>query len=104
MLILDVVPPAHNQPGSLPARPGSYLASSHPAGDILPGQEEAQRRYNERVSTPQTLRTEPEVARFFDGLELVPPGVIYVHAWRPDPGDPVPPGGVSAYGVVARKP
>ena len=34
--------------------PGSYLAISHPARDILPGQEEAQRRYNERVSTPQT--------------------------------------------------
>ena len=83
---------------------GSYLAISHPARDILPGQEEAQRRYNERVSTPQTLRTESEVTRFFDGLELVPPGVVYVHAWRPDPGDPVPPGGVSAYGGVARKP
>ena len=83
---------------------GSYLAISHPALDIAPGQTEAQRRYNERVSTPQTLRTEPEVARFFDGLELVPPGVAYVHAWRPDPGDQVPPGGVSAYGGVGRKP
>jgi len=82
---------------------GSYLALSHPALDIAPGQEEAQRRYNERVSTPQTLRTEPEVARFFDGLELAPPGIVYVHAWRPDPGEPVPPGGVSAYGGVARK-
>jgi hypothetical protein len=83
---------------------GSYLAISHPAMDIGPGQQEAQRRYNERVSTQQTLRTEPEVARFFGGLELVPPGVVYVHAWRPRPGDPVPPGGVSAYGGVARKP
>jgi hypothetical protein len=83
---------------------GSYLAISHPALDILPGQEEAQRRYNERVSTPQRLRTEREVASFFAGLDLVPPGVGYVHTWRPDPGDPVPPGGVSAYGGVARKP
>jgi S-adenosyl methyltransferase len=48
--------------------PGSYLAVSHPARDILPGREEVQRRYNERVSTPQTLRTEPEVARFLTGL------------------------------------
>ncbi len=87
---------------ALPA--GSYLAISHPALDIHPGQEEAQRRYNERVSTPQTLRTEPEVARFFAGLDLVPPGVVYVHNWRPDASDPVPPGGVSAYGGVARKP
>jgi hypothetical protein len=87
---------------SLPA--GSYLAISHPASDIHPGQAEAQRRYNERVSTPQTLRTLPEVSRFFDGLDLVPPGVVYVHTWRPGPGDIVPPDGVSAYGGVARKP
>jgi hypothetical protein len=84
--------------------PGSYLAISHPASDIQPSQAEAQRRYNERVSTPQTLRTRDEVARFFDGLDLVPPGVVYVHAWRPDPGDVPPEGGVSAYGAVACKP
>ncbi len=83
---------------------GSYLAISHPASDIHPGQAEAQRRYNERVSTPQTLRTRAEVSRFFDGLELAPPGLAYVHAWRPGPGDIVPPDGVSAYGGVARKP
>jgi S-adenosyl methyltransferase len=82
---------------------GSYLALSHPASDIHPGQAEAQRRYNERVSTPQTLRTRGQVARFFDGLALVPPGVVYVHTWRPEPGDIVPPDGVSAYGGVARK-
>jgi len=27
-----------------------------------------------------------------------------VHEWRPGPDDIVPPGGVSAYGGVARKP
>jgi hypothetical protein len=85
--------------------PGSYLAISHPASDInAAAQAEAQKRYNERVSTPQTLRDRAEVTRFFDGLDLVPPGVVYVHAWRPDPGDPSPAGGVSAHGGVARKP
>ena len=83
---------------------GSYLAISHPASDIHPGQAEAQRRYNERVSTPQTLRTRAEVSRFFEGLDLVPPGLVYVHTWRPGPDDIVPPDGVSAYGGVARKP
>ncbi len=82
---------------------GSYLVISHPASDINASQAEAQRRYNERVSTPQTLRTRDEVARFFEGLDLVPPGIVYVHAWRPDPGDVPPEGGVSAYGGVARK-
>ncbi|HEY1640720.1 MAG TPA: SAM-dependent methyltransferase [Streptosporangiaceae bacterium] len=84
--------------------PGSYLAISHPAADIHPGQAEAQRRYNERVSTPQTLRTREQVARFFDGLDLVPPGLVYVHTWRPDPGDAAPPDATSAHGGVARKP
>jgi hypothetical protein len=88
--------------GELPS--GSYLVLSHPASDIHPGQAEAQRRYNERVATPQTLRTRAEVSRFFDGLDLVPPGLAYVHAWRPGPDDIVPPNGVSAYGGVARKP
>jgi S-adenosyl methyltransferase len=84
---------------------GSYLALSHPASDIhVTAQAEAQRRYNERVSTPQTLRTREEVERFFDGLEPVPPGIVYVHTWRPDPGDIVPPDGKSAHGGVARKP
>jgi S-adenosyl methyltransferase len=88
--------------GAVPS--GSYLAISHPAIDIHAAQAEAQRRYNERVSTPQTLRTHEQVSRFFDGLDLVPPGVVYVHTWRPDPGDDVPDDATSAHGGVARKP
>jgi hypothetical protein len=87
---------------AVPSR--SYLAISHPAIDISASQAEAQKKYNERVSTPQTLRTHAEVCRFFDGLSLVPPGVVYVHTWRPDPGDEVPEGTTSAHGGVARKP
>jgi hypothetical protein len=86
----------------LPA--GSYLALSHPAIDINAAQAEAQRRYNERVSTPQTLRTREQVARFFDGLELVPPGLGYVHAWRPEKDAPASADTASAHGAVARKP
>jgi hypothetical protein len=37
-------------------------------------------------------------------LDLVPPGVAYVHTWRPDPGDDVPGDATSAHGGVARKP
>jgi hypothetical protein len=86
----------------LPA--GSYLAISHPAIDIAPGQAEAQRRYNERVSTPQTLRDRDQVARFFEGLELVEPGLVYVHTWRPGEFDTAPEDATSAWGGVARKP
>jgi hypothetical protein len=104
-LIQDSEDPYGIVAGLIDALPsGSYLAISHPASDIHASQAEAQRRYNERVSTPQTLRTLDEVTRFFAGLDLVPPGVVYVHAWRPGPGDVPPEGGVSAYGGVARKP
>jgi len=84
--------------------PGSYLTISHPAIDIHQSQANAQRVYNERVATPQTLRTREQVARFFVGLELVDPGLVQVHQWRPDPGDFAPEGTVSAHGAVARKP
>jgi hypothetical protein len=61
-------------PGAIVARlmaalpGGSYLTISHPAIDIHHTQASAQRVYNERVSTPQTLRTREQVARFFTGL------------------------------------
>jgi hypothetical protein len=84
--------------------PGSYLAISHPAIDIHQSQANAQRVYNERVATPQTLRTREQVARFFAGLEMVDPGLVQVHQWRPDPGDFAPEGTRSAHGAVARKP
>ena len=45
-----------------------------------------------------------EVARFFEGLELVEPGLVQVHEWRPETGDPIPEDGASAHGGVARKP
>jgi S-adenosyl methyltransferase len=83
--------------------PGSYLAISHPASDINAHQAEAQRRYNERVATPQTMRTHAQVCRFFEGLQLVPPGVVYVHTWRADPDDEPTTELTSAYGGVARK-
>jgi hypothetical protein len=45
-----------------------------------------------------------EVGRFFAGLELVDPGLVQVHQWRPGPGDSALEGTVSAHGAVARKP
>src|SRR5262249_19573545 len=88
-LIQDAEDPSRTTAELMAALPsGSYLVISHPASDIHPGQAEAQRRYNERVATPQTLRDRDQVARFFDGLELIEPGLVYVHAWRPEPGDP----------------
>jgi hypothetical protein len=42
------------------------------------------------------------VARFFAGLDMVEPGLVQMHEWRPAPGDPVAPS--SGYAGMARKP
>jgi hypothetical protein len=85
---------------------GSYLVITHPASDLLPEtQDEASRRYNQNVATHQTLRSRAEVARFFDGLELLEPGLEQWHLWRlTDPGDPAPADLKSGHAGVARKP
>jgi hypothetical protein len=68
--------------GAVP--PGSYLAMSHIASDIEP---EALGKAKERVSrlalVEQTYRTHAEVMQFFDGLEMVEPGLVRVQEWRP---------------------
>jgi hypothetical protein len=65
--------------------PGSYLALSHAASDIVPEQAtEMVERLNPLMSDPGTLRSRPEVARMFDGLEMIAPGLVRVQQWRPD--------------------
>jgi hypothetical protein len=54
-------------------------------------------------------RSKAGIERFFDGLDLVEPGLELAHRWRPDPGtasgrDPGYDADVSIYGAVARKP
>ena len=69
--------------------PGSHLMISHPASDVTEDQvAESMRRYNERAPQQEqaTPRTHAEVTRFFDGLELLEPGVVQLTAWRPGPG------------------
>jgi hypothetical protein len=84
--------------------PGSYLALTQPAKDINADQvAEGARRYNAQVTTPQTRRTYEETLRFFDGMEVIPPGLVQCHRWRPDPGAIGLEENVSAYGGVARK-
>jgi S-adenosyl methyltransferase len=71
--LVDVVPP------------GSYLALSHVASDIEPGkQAETRNRLNQMVHEKQTHRSHAEVARFFQGLQIIEPGVVPVPQWRPD--------------------
>jgi hypothetical protein len=67
---------------ALPA--GSYLALSHPASDIeAEAQGQLAERLNQTMAEKVTMRDRAQVARFFDGLELVEPGLVRVPEWRP---------------------
>jgi hypothetical protein len=83
---------------------GSYLVLAHPASDIRAEQmAEMTKRVNERMSGPgATMRDRPAIARFFDGLDLLEPGVVQPQQWRPEPGVAGPPQ-VTAWCGVARK-
>ena len=84
---------------------GSYLnladGTTYSSADAF---QEAQDGYNETGAIPYTLRTPAEIASFFDGLELVAPGVVSCPLWRPDPEAGDPPAEVDVFGGVARKP
>jgi hypothetical protein len=63
---------------------GSYLSISHPASDIEPEKAAALVDRLKPLSYQQyTARTRAQVLRFFDGLELVEPGLVQVQQWRP---------------------
>jgi SAM-dependent methyltransferase len=64
--------------------PGSHLALSHPASDIeAEAQGKLAERLNQTMAEKVTMRDRAQVARFFDGLELVEPGLVRVPEWRP---------------------
>jgi hypothetical protein len=72
--------------------PGSALAVSHLASDIQPeAMAELTERANSRVQETVVLRDRAQVTRFFDGLEILAPGVVPVDRWRPPEGAAAPP-------------
>ncbi|HYZ53574.1 MAG TPA: SAM-dependent methyltransferase [Streptosporangiaceae bacterium] len=85
--------------------PGSYLVVSHPATDIAASQaSKAMQDYNKLARDPVTMRTRAEVCRFFEGLDLVEPGVVQLNQWRADAGDPAQDRELANYGGMGRKP
>jgi len=68
--------------GAMP--PGSYLALSHPAKDIdAEAMAKMADSLNQMMAEKVTFRDRSAVARFFDGLELVEPGMVQASKWRP---------------------
>lgn len=84
--------------------PGSYLALNHPTIEVT-GQKMAHGidMWNEYGTPPGIWRTPDQIERFFDGMELIPPGVVSCPLWHPDPLDPDAPQPVDQYGAVGRK-
>ena len=92
LMILHVIPDS-DDPHALVARvmdampPGSYLAASHLGSELLEG--EAKQGFEgivSRTAQQQYIgRNREEMGRFFEGMDLVEPGLVRVEEWRPDP-------------------
>jgi S-adenosyl methyltransferase len=83
---------------------GSYLAISHLTADIYPELTEFAAALNERnLDSPMVLRDRAEVTSFFDGLEIIEPGVVQLSRWRPE-SDEEAAAAAALWGGVARKP
>jgi hypothetical protein len=87
--------------------PGSFLVMSHFTTDFY-----SQEEVHEATATASARgynaspRSREQFTRFFDGLELVEPGVVLAEQWRPELGEPVPGQGdniSSTYAAVARR-
>ncbi|MFV8188974.1 MULTISPECIES: SAM-dependent methyltransferase [unclassified Streptomyces] len=81
---------------------GSYLVQ-YDSTDTSEAYVDAIRQYNEGGSLPYILRSPEQIARFFDGLELLEPGVASCSRWRPDAEAWDLPEQVHQYGGVALK-
>jgi hypothetical protein len=104
--------PDEDQPGPIVRRlvdalpSGSYVVASHTTAEYAPQNIYGAGRAYEQGGVRGALRTADEFADLvFAGLTLVPPGVVLVSEWRPEPGTLVPTAAeVGTNGAVARKP
>jgi hypothetical protein len=93
-----------------PTGAGSHLLISHYASDLAGGAlvtaAERQGALAKGMRWPFVPRSQAEVTQFFDGLELVAPGVVPAELWRPTDPRPRPADEalIPGYGAVGRKP
>lgn len=88
---------------------GSHLALTHATFDLggqtaAEANAEAQQAWNDKAAETITPRTREQVLRFFDGLELLEPGLVSMSRWRPEASPWGEPAEVAGYCGVARKP
>lgn len=66
--------------------PGSCLAISHATAGAHPDMVDRFIDLYNRTGTPLVPRDRERVEAFFDGWDLVEPGVVHSTGWRPEPG------------------
>jgi S-adenosyl methyltransferase len=89
--------------------PGSFIAATHASPEHWPREIQksiAEGKWNQSNRAPFVPRRRDDFARFFDGYELVAPGIVPLSDWRPDDPDAPRPdvSEVCVYGGVARSP
>ncbi|HEY7224726.1 MAG TPA: SAM-dependent methyltransferase [Micromonosporaceae bacterium] len=71
---------------------GSYLVLSHASSDAhgfeAQGVRDVEEAYRKQTTATGRMRSREEISRFFDGLEMIDPGLAWVSQWRPDPAQP----------------
>ncbi|WP_406263080.1 SAM-dependent methyltransferase [Actinacidiphila glaucinigra] len=71
---------------------GSHLVLTHASREIRPRQADSLAElYARRTTTPLVMRTRTDVEAFFDGWELLPPGLVWLSEWRPEDPESVGP-------------
>jgi S-adenosyl methyltransferase len=86
--------------------PGSFVVISHPPSDmqrLAPGLAEALAKLSQVMVQRVTPRSREQVTRFFDGLDLIEPGVVPIQQWRPD-SDAEAAARAGMWGGVGKKP
>ena len=105
--------PDEAKPGGLVAglldalAPGSCVAIAHASYDLeAKGMREASAKLSESLGQPWVVRTHGEIDRFFDGLDMVEPGLVPIDEWRPSGRRPLPRSSrpVPIFGGLGRKP
>jgi S-adenosyl methyltransferase len=89
--ILHAIPDS-DDPHAIVARlmaavpPGSYLAISHLGSDLFDKErlESIKKAFGGKMQQQLTWRSREELARFFEGTDLVEPGLVRLEEWRPD--------------------
>src|ERR1035441_9397043 len=69
---------------------GSYLVLSHATADLRPEAAQSAADVYDGATSTVTLRSKTQIAAFFDGWDLVEPGLVQVPLWRPEGKPPRP--------------